>query len=73
MKLLVIALALLIAACKPVSTPFAGGDPSDPAAPVPPARYQSSLGAYERQRPVEPAPWREQNLRVAPQPGRGSP
>lgn len=73
MKFIVIAFTLLAAACKPLSYPLAGGDPSDPAAPVPKTRYQSSLGAYERQRPVEPGPWREQNERVAPQPGRGNP
>ncbi len=70
MKLVVIVLTLLTAACKPLSYPLAGGDPSDPSVPVPPVRYQSSLGAYERQRPVEPAPWREQNERIAPQPKR---
>jgi hypothetical protein len=26
------------------------------------------LGGYVSQRPVEPAPWRERNERVAPQP-----
>lgn len=70
MKLIVIALMLLAAACRPVSYPLTGADPSDPSAPVPAARYQSALGAYERQRPVEPLPWREQNERVAPQPKR---
>lgn len=70
MKLFVIALMLLIAACKPVSTSLAGSDPSDPDARVPPVRYQSVLGRYENQRPVEPGPWREQNERVAPQPKR---
>jgi hypothetical protein len=73
MKFLAIALTLLAAACKPISTPFAGADPADPSARVPATRYQSSLGAYERQRPVEPLPWREQNERVTPQPGRSNP
>lgn len=68
MKFIVIALTLLAAACKPLAGPLAGADPSDPAAPVPKTRYQSSLGAYERQRPIEPGPWREQNERVTPQP-----
>ena len=66
MKLIVVALTLLVAACKPLSTPLAGGDPSDPSVPVPPVRYQSSLGAYGPQRPVNPAPWRQQNEQVAP-------
>jgi hypothetical protein len=73
MKFIVIAFTLLMAACKPLSTPFAGGDPSDPSVPVPPARYQSSLGAYERQRPVTPLPWREQNERITPQPKANNP
>ena len=68
MKFIAIALALLAAACKPVSTPFAGADPSDPSVPVPATRYQSSLGAYESRRPVAPGSWREQNERVTPQP-----
>lgn len=68
MKFIAIALALLAAACKPVSMPFAGADPSDPSVPVLPVRYQSSLGAYESQRPVAPGSWREQNERVTPQP-----
>jgi hypothetical protein len=73
MKFIVIALTLLTAACKPLSTPFAGSDPSDPSVPVPATRYQSTLGAYERQRPVAPLPWREQNERVAPQPKGNNP
>lgn len=70
MKVFAIALALLAAACKPVSYPVAAADPADPSAPVPSTRYQSTLGAYVSQRPVEPLPWREQNERVAPQPKR---
>jgi hypothetical protein len=69
MKVVAIALALLAAACKPVSTPVvvAVADPADPSAPVPATRYQSTLGTYVSQRPVEPSSWREQNERVAPQ------
>jgi hypothetical protein len=73
MKFIVIAFTLLAAACKPLSYPLAGGDPSDPSVPVPKTRYQSSLGTYERQRPVEPGPWRQQNERVAPQPKGNNP
>jgi hypothetical protein len=72
MKFIVIAVTLLTAACKPLSYPLAGGDPSDPSVPVPPVRYQSSLGSYERHRPVNPAPWRQQNEQVTPQP-KGNP
>jgi hypothetical protein len=73
MKLLAIALTLLVAACKPVSMPLAGADPSDPSVPVPATRYQSSLGAYESRRPVAPSSWREQNERVTPQPKGNNP
>jgi hypothetical protein len=72
MKVIAIALALLVVACKPVSMPVAVAvaDPADPSAPVPTARYQSTLGTYVSQRPVEPSSWREQNERVAPQQNR---
>ena len=65
----VIAIVLFVSGCVPARhTPSAGPDPADPSVPVPPLRYQSTTGGYLRQRPVEPAPWREQNDRVAPQP-----
>ena len=62
-----ILLCLLTTAC--VSTaerPIAGHDPSDPNARAPTTAYRPVLGGYVSQRPVEPAPWREQNDRVAP-------
>ena len=48
--------------------PTAGRDPSDPTARAPAVTYRPVLGGYVSQRPVEPAPWREQNDRVAPAP-----
>ena len=60
-------LGLLTAAC--AATPErlqASADPSDPAVRVPSASYRPVLGGYVSQRPVTPAPWREQNERVAP-------
>jgi hypothetical protein len=64
-----IVLALLLAGCASApTTPFAGADPADPAARVPRAAYRSTIEPYRRQRPVEPADWREQNERVAPAP-----
>jgi hypothetical protein len=64
--LLVLAL-ILLAGCAPAPTsPFAGADPSDPAVRVPPVGYRPTVAPYQRQRPVEPAPWREQNDRLAP-------
>ena len=51
-----------------LAPPYGGPDPADPEARVPAVRYRSAVGPYERLRPVEPAPWREQNERVAPKP-----
>lgn len=65
----VVALCLLSAAC--VTTPhepFAGPDPSSPSIRVPLTGYRSTIGRYTSQRPVEPAPWREQNERITPAP-----
>jgi hypothetical protein len=67
MKSIAIAALLLASACKPLTSPVAGTDPSDPDAPAPRVRAQSPLATYSSQRPVEPASWREQNERVAPQ------
>jgi hypothetical protein len=65
----IIALSLLTSACVTTpSAPYAGPDPSDPGVRVPAAGYRSTLGRYTSQRPVEPAPWREQNERVTPAP-----
>ncbi len=66
MKIIAIALALLTAACIRLPQPVAGYDPADPDAPARPIHYRSTLGAYESARPVDPAPWRERNERVAP-------
>jgi hypothetical protein len=65
----VAALCLLAAACSAAPTrPSAGPDPANPQAHTPAATYRPVLGGYQSQRPVEPAPWREQNERVAPAP-----
>jgi len=61
------ALCLLTAACAAAPERLnAGADPSDPAARAPAASYRPVLSGYVSQRPVEPAPWRQQNERVAP-------
>jgi hypothetical protein len=60
-------LCLPAAACLSApQAPLAGPDPADPQARVPAVSYRSVLSGYASQRPVEPAPWREQNERVAP-------
>ena len=59
-------LALLIAACARGPAPLV--EAADPFAPVPTVRHSSAIGTYQSQRPVDPAPWREQNERVAPRP-----
>jgi hypothetical protein len=65
------ALSVFAAACAVVPpVPYAGPDPADAAAPVPAVGYRSTIGAYQSQRPVEPASWREQNERIAPRPDR---
>ena len=66
------ALALLLAGCADAPrSPASGPDPADPGARVPRVDYRSTLGGYRSQRPAEPAPWGEQNERVAPAPTRG--
>lgn len=65
----VAALCALTAACVTnPSAPYASPDPSNPNARVPTVGYRSTVGRYTSQRPVEPAPWREQNERVTPVP-----
>ena len=61
------ALCLLCTACVtgPGVAP-AVPDASDASVRVPAVAYRPVLGGYISQRPVEPAPWREQNERVAP-------
>jgi hypothetical protein len=51
--------------------PLAAADPSDPGARAPRVGYRSTIGSYKSQRPVEPAPWGEQDERVAPRPKSG--
>jgi hypothetical protein len=68
--ILLLCTALLVQGCRtdPPPSPYTGRDPSDPRAPVARSTYQSTLGSYSSQRPVEPTPWREQNQGVAPAP-----
>lgn len=62
------AFCLLLTACS--ATPerlLAGATPDDAGISVPATSYRSVLNGYASQRPVEPAPWRALNDRVAPQ------
>lgn len=62
-------IALLLTGC--ASAPqslLTSSDPSAPDAPAPRVNYRSTTATYVSQRPVVPAPWRQQNERVAPQP-----
>lgn len=62
------AISIALAACSQVPRPLVGLDPSDPRSPVRMTAYRSVIGPYQSQRPVEPAPWREQNEQIAPAP-----
>ena len=63
---------LLLAGCADAPrSPVAGPDPADPGARTPRVDYRSTVGSYRSQRPVEPAPWAEQNERVTPAPRSG--
>lgn len=62
-------LLLLLAGCADAPrVPAAGPDPADPGARVPRVDYRPTVGAYESRRPVEPAPWGEQNEGATPAP-----
>jgi hypothetical protein len=64
--------ALLLAGWRDAPVrPFNQQNPADPWAPAPRVRYRSTIGPYKSRRPIEPAPWTEQNQRVAPQPKSG--
>lgn len=64
----VLVLVALTQGCAPPPPRLAGRDPSDPTVRVKAVDYRSTTAPYERQRPVEPAPWQEQNQRVTPAP-----
>lgn len=65
---LLAAIALALAGCVPATTQVAGADPADPAAKVPPVGYRPAIAPYTSLRPATPAPWRDRNDAVAPQP-----
>jgi hypothetical protein len=66
------ALLLMLAGCADAPrVPAAGPDPADPGARAARVGYRPTVGGYSSQRPVEPAPWGEQNESVAPAPKSG--
>lgn len=74
--LILAAITLTLSGCMPATAPLAGADPADPAAGVAPVGYRSTIAPYASLRPAMPAPWRERNNSVAPQPkqsGGGTP
>jgi ABC-type amino acid transport substrate-binding protein len=62
------AAAGLLASCAPATVPIAAADPADPAAKVARVGYRSTTAPYTSLRPSTPAPWRERNGNVTPQP-----
>lgn len=65
---LLAATALALSGCMPATTQVAGADPVDATAKVARAGYRSTIAPYTSLRPATPAPWRERNESVAPQP-----
>ena len=60
--------ALTLGGCIPTTVPLAGADPADSRAKVAGVGYRSTIAPYTGLRPTAPAPWRDQNDRVAPAP-----
>lgn len=66
--LLLAVMALALSGCMPATTQVAGADPADPSARIAPVGYRSAISPYTSLRPATPAPWRDRNGAVAPQP-----
>lgn len=60
--------ALALSGCMPATSQVASADPADPAAKVAPVGYRSTIAPYTSLRPATPAPWRDRNDAVTPQP-----
>ncbi|MBR0687567.1 hypothetical protein JQ594_16670 [Bradyrhizobium manausense] len=61
-------IALALSGCMPATPQVTTADPADPAAKVAPVGYRSTVTPYTSLRPAAPAPWRERNDAVVPQP-----
>ena len=60
--------AMLLPGCASAPpAPVTGAHPAHPQAKARPTAYQPVIGPYASQRPRDPADWREQNERIAPQ------
>ncbi|OCK58248.1 hypothetical protein [Bradyrhizobium sp. LMTR 3] len=62
----VIAIAIVVAGCTPVTTRVVSADPADPTVRVARVGYRSTIAPYTSLRPSTPAPWRERNESVTP-------
>ncbi|WP_128923816.1 hypothetical protein [Bradyrhizobium guangxiense] len=60
--------ALVLSGCMPATTQVASTDPADPGAKVAAVGYRSTIAPYTSLRPATPAPWRNRNEAVTPQP-----
>ncbi|MCS3727484.1 hypothetical protein [Bradyrhizobium betae] len=60
--------ALALSGCMPATTYVAAANPADPAAKTARTSYRSTIAPYTGLRPAAPAPWRDRNDAVAPQP-----
>ncbi|TWA92686.1 hypothetical protein [Bradyrhizobium stylosanthis] len=60
--------ALTLSGCMPATTHIASADPADPAARTARVGYRSTIAPYSSLRPATPAPWRDRNDAVTPQP-----
>lgn len=65
---LLAAATLALSGCMPATTSGSGAGPADPAAKAARVDYRSTVAPYTRLRPAAPAPWRERNDAVTPQP-----
>ncbi|TYL81195.1 hypothetical protein [Bradyrhizobium cytisi] len=65
---LLAAATLALSGCMPATTSVTGADPADPAAKAARVDYRSTVAPYTSLRPAAPAPWRERNDAVTPQP-----
>jgi hypothetical protein len=66
-----IAVAVAAVGGIPAAARTVGADPADPAARTAGVGYRSTIAPYTSMRPSGPAPWRERNQKVTPQPRPG--